>query len=182
MARPARGLAGDPPHPLRAVQPSARRGVDRVPARPGRGGQACAVGAGAHGDPRGGADLSAGHRELRDHSRHRAGCPLGAVGDGGGLKVRRARSRDRRAVGRPGEPRLHRDAAAGSRRRAIGRAGLAGAAERRCEFERRADALAARERAVAAASVRSASSGRSRVGRRAVPRPRPSARPVEHHP
>ena len=184
MVEPARSAAPDPPHPFRTVQPSARWRVDRFPPRAGRIWKAVAVGAGAHGDPRGGADLSAGPwssgHPPRNHPRHRARRPLGAVGDGGRAEMRGLGSRHRRAVGRPGELGFHRDAAAGGGRRAIGRAGLAGAAERCGEPQRRADALAAGERAVAAASVRSASAGRAGVGRRAVPRPRSSARPVEH--
>ena len=178
---PPAGEEFAPPDPVRTVQPSARWRVDRIPPRPGRIGKTVAVGAGADGDPRGGADLSSRDRRFRHPARHRARCPLGAVGDGGGLKMRRARCRDRRIVGRPGERGFYRDAAAGGRRGAVGRAGVAGAARRGGEPERRADALAGGERAVAAPPVRSARAGRAGVGRRAVPRPRAAARPLDHH-
>ena len=177
LARAAR------PHPLGTVRsPSARRRLGGVPAGADRPKQAAAVGAGPDGDPRSGADLSAGVAANRPHPRHRAGCPLGAVGDGGGVKVRRAVGRDRRAVGRPGEPRFHRDPAAGGRGGAVGSTGLAGAARRKRRFERRSDALASRQPAEPSPSVRPARSRRSGVGCRAVPRPRASARAMEHRP
>ena len=62
----------------------------------------------------------------------------------------------------------------------IGRAVLAGAARRHRESQRRADALADRERAVAGQSARPARAGLAGVGRRAVPRARLAAGPMEH--
>ena len=115
-------------------------GLDWFPHGADRPWPADPVGAGADGDPRGRPGLPAGTRLARLHSRCRAGCPLGAVGDGGGVKVRRLGSRDRRAVGRSGEPRFYRDAAAGGRIGAVGRSGLAGAARRLGESKRGADA------------------------------------------
>ncbi len=192
LQAPSTSYAGPPPpageeflptDPFRSVRrPPARRRLGGIPAGADRSEQAAAMGAGADGDPRGGADLSAGAARNRHPARHRARRPIGAVGDGGGLKVRRAVRRHRRAVGRPGEPRLHRDPAAGGRGGAVGSARLAGAARRKRQFERRADALAGGERALAQPSVRPARSRRSGVGRRAVPRPRLPARPLEHRP
>ena len=170
------------PNPVRALQPPARRRLGRVPARADGERKAVAVGAGPDGDPRVGADLSAGPSVIGHPSRHRPRRPFGAVGDGGGFKVWRAVRRDRRTVGRPGEPRLHRDPAAGGRGGAVGSPRLAGAARRQRQFERRADALAGREPAEPGPSVRPARSRQSGVGRRAVPCPRASAGTVEHRP
>ena len=77
--------------------------------------------------------------------------------------------RDRRNLGRPESARFHRDAAAGGGVGTSRHAVLAGAARRQREPERRADALADCERAVAAQRARSARSGAGRVGRRTVP-------------
>ena len=149
--------------------------------------QAAAVGAGADGDPRGRADLPAGHRRgwwkfWRAHPCHCARCPIGAVGDGGGPKMRRPGSRDRRTVGRPRGARFYRDPAACGCSRTVGRAGLAGAAWRFGQFQRGADALASGECAEPCPSVRSARFWRSGMGRRIVPCTRNAARPVEPGP
>ena len=78
--------------------------------------------------------------------------------------------RDRRIVGRSAGARLHRDTAAGGRGGAQRHAMLAGARRRRGEFERRADALADRKRAVVDEQARPARAGPAGVGRGAVPR------------
>ena len=72
------------------------------------------------------------------------------------------------------------DPAAGGRGRAVGRAGLAGAAWRFSEFERRADALADRQPAEPRPSIRPAGAGSAGLERGTVPGARLSARPVEH--
>ena len=144
--------------------------------------EAGAVGPGADGDPRIGADPSARARPCRNPSRRGARRPLGAVGDGGRRKMRRPLRSDRRVVRRPGGARLHRDSPAGGRLGARPGAVLAGSARRPCEFERRADALAAGERAVARQSARCTGAGAAGLGCRAVPLPRSAARPLEHRP
>ena len=87
--------------------------------------------------------------------------------------------RDRRNLGRPARARLHRDAAAGGRGGTQRHAVLAGAAGRYGEPERREDALADRECAVAGERARPARAGSAGVGRRAVPRARNAAGAVE---
>jgi hypothetical protein len=74
-----------------------------------------------------------------------------------------------RAVGRPPRARLHRDAAAGGRVGTQQHALLAGSARRPCQPQWRTDALADRERAIAARRARSTRPGNAGVGRRAVP-------------
>ena len=87
---------------------------------------------------------------------------------------------DRRIVGRPREPGLHRDAAAGGRCRAIESAVLAGAAGGDGKPQRRTDALADREHAEHRQPARSACFGLACLGSGAVPGAWISARPLEH--
>ena len=75
-------------------------------------------------------------------------------------------------VGRPASARLHRDSAAGGRLGAVWRRLLAGAARRPGQSQRRPDALADRERALARQRARSPRSGSAGMGRRPVPRTR----------
>ena len=169
------------PDPVRAVRRApARWRLGRVPPRAARHGQALAVGAGAHGDPRERASPPAGAPDAEPHPCRGARRTRRAVGDGGGRKMRRPLLRDRRDLGRPQEPRLHRDPAARGRVGAVGRALLAGSPRRPGEFERSANALAHRERTVAAQCVGRAGAGHSRLGRRAVPGEGNAARPLEH--
>lgn len=156
----------------------ARRRLGGLPAAAGRLIQAAFVGPGPDGDPRIGAHLSARARCPRHRPCRSARCPLGAMGDGGGVKVRRPVCRRRRIVGRPASAGFHRDAAACGRRRAKRRFLLAGAAGRNREPQRRADALAAGKPAIAAPPARSASAGGGGVGRRTVPGAGVSARPL----
>ncbi len=168
-------------HPVRTLRcPSARFGLGRVPAGAGRDGQTPAVGAGPHGDPRKRADPSVGAADAKSHpcrGTRRARC---AVGDGGGRKMRLPVSRRRRIMGRPARARFHRHAAAGGCRGAQRHALLAGAARRHCELERRADALASRERAVAFEPTRRSGAGIAGLGCGTVPGARNAARPVGH--
>ena len=171
------------PHPLRAVRRKpARRWMGGVPARAGRKREAAALGAGADGDPRIGAHSSAGSSLAEPHPCRGARRPRCAVGDGRGPKMRRSFMRDRRDLGRPQGARLHRDPAAGGCVGAQRHTLLAGAAWRHGEPQRRSDALAGRERAVIDQSTRSASTGASRLGRRAVPRTWIAAGAMERHP
>ena len=169
------------PHPLRAFcRASPRRRLGRVPAGAARHIEAAAVGAGADGDPGKRARPSAGASHAKYHPCRGARHARRAVRDGGGTKMRRALGRHRRDLGRSARARLHRDAAACGRVGAVRRAVLAGPARRQRQSERRADALADRERAVAPQRSRSESAGSAGVGCRAVPRPWRSAGPVEH--
>lgn len=86
--------------------------------------------------------------------------------------MHRALRRDRRNLGRPQSARLHRDEAAGGGLGTQRHSVLAGAARRRSGFERGADALADRERAIPLQRSRSARTGSIGVGCRAVPRAR----------
>ena len=175
------------PHPVRAVcRASARCRLDRLPARAGRSRKAGAVGPAANGDPRKRAGLSARPRFERaqpgNHPRRGARRPRRAVGDGGGLKMRRPVLRDRRAVGRSGSARLHRDSTVGGGGGTQPHTLLAGAARGNCELKRRADALADREHAQHRQPARPTSAGAGSVGRRAVPGSRNGARAVDAHP
>ena len=87
--------------------------------------------------------------------------------------------RDRRIVGRPARARLHCDAApcgrVGTERHAL----LARAAWRKCELERREDALADRIRAVAGERARRTRAGDSVVGFGSVSGARVCARSMD---
>ena len=181
MVRARRGAAAGPRDAQRTVrrQPAGRR-RDRLPAQPASPGrQAVAVGAGADGDPRGRTDLSAGVAGVRTHPCLRARRPRYAVGDGRGASMHGPRRGDRRIVGRPGRARLHRHAAPRGGGRAQRSDGVAGAAWRQRQFERRADALAGGKRKQPGAPAQPQSAGRGGVGVRAVPRARVCAGAVE---
>ena len=186
LPTPSTTFGGSPPppgedqDPFRAVPyASARRRLGGVPARAARHRKAAAVGAGAHGDPRERARPSARARYAKPYSCRGARRARRAVGDGGGGKMRLPLRRDRRNLGRPSGARLHRDAAARGGVRAQRHALLAGPARRDGEPQRRTDALADREHAVAHERARSESAGAASLGRRAVPSARVPARPVE---
>ena len=169
------------PHPVRSVRRDpARFGLGRLPAGWDRPVEAGAVDPGADGDPRIGAGLPAGARACRNPPRRGPRCPQRAVGNGGGGKMLGPLRRDRRAVWRPGGARLHRDSAAGGRIGAESGAVLAGARGRQRQPQRRADALAHRQRAVACQPARLARAGAAGLGCRAVPCAWGSARPLEH--
>ena len=85
----------------------------------------------------------------------------------------------RRDLGRSPSARLHRDAPARGRVGAIRRSLLAGAARRFSEPQRRSNALADRECAIAHQSIRSASARLAGMGRGAVPGTRFAAGPLE---
>jgi len=87
--------------------------------------------------------------------------------------------RDRRSVRRPGRARFHRDAAAGGRLRAVERTLLAGAAWRRREPQRSADAVAGHKRSVAFELTRYAGARLAVVGRRIVPGAQRASRPMD---
>ncbi len=118
---------------------------------------------------RAGASIRRACRPAEPHPCRGARCPRRLVGDGGGAEMQRALLRDRRIVGRPARPRLHRDAAACRRCRAVRRGRLFDSAGRPRQSQRRADALADRERGVAAEPARPARAGSARLGRRSVP-------------
>ena len=88
--------------------------------------------------------------------------------------------RDRRIVGRSARSRLYRDAAAGGRFGTERNAVLARPAWRHAEPQRRPDALADRECAIAAQRARPPRSGSAGMGRRSVPCARHASRLLEH--
>ena len=88
--------------------------------------------------------------------------------------------RDRRIMGRSGRARFHSHEAPGGRVGAHEGLLLAGASKRNGEPERRAYAMANRQRAIAGQPVRRASARVAGLGCRAVPRPGNATRPVEH--
>ncbi len=162
-----------PANPGRTVRLlPARRQLGGFPARPAGPRPPFAVGAGADGDPGGRASVSAGICFCRPHPCRGARFQGRAVGHGGGLKMRRDRRRDRRAVGRPGSAGFYRDAAAGGGGRAAWRGGVASAAWRLRELERCAAALAGGKRAELAPSAQPACAGDGGVGCRIVSRAR----------
>ena len=172
-----RAAAADSLRTLRRT--SARRRLGGVLGCAGRHRKTTAVGAGADGHPRKRTHPPARASFAKSHPRRGARCTRCAVGDGGGGKMLGPLLCDRRDLGRPARARLHRDPAACGRFGAVGRTVLAGAAGRNREPQRRADALADRERAFAAQRARPARARNSGVGRRAVPRERHAARPLE---
>lgn len=93
--------------------------------------------------------------------------------------MRRALGRNRRDLGRPEVSRLHRHATVGRGVRAKRNAMLARPLGRYCELERRSDALANRELAIAVQRSRPSRIGHACVGRRAVPGARNAAGPME---
>jgi len=94
--------------------------------------------------------------------------------------MRGAFLRHRRIVGRPQGARFHRDTAARGRFGAVRRDRLFDSAWRPRQSQWGADALADCEYAVTTQPARSASAGIAGVGCRAVPRPRITARALEH--
>ena len=94
------------------------------------------------------------------------------VGDGGRAAMLGAGRGDRRDLGRPQGARFHRHAAAGGRRRAQRRGGVAGPARRPRQSERGADALARGQRAEPGPPARPQGAGGGAVGRRTVSRAR----------
>ena len=90
--------------------------------------------------------------------------------------------RDRRIVGRPPRARFHRDTPAGGCIGAQRHALLVDPARRDGESQRRADAVADCEHAIAPEFARSACAGIADMGRGAVPRPRLAARPMVARP
>jgi len=168
------------PQPLRAVHRlPPRLWLGRLSYRASRPLEARAVGSGADGHPRIGPGPPAGPGWPRPSPRRSARRSHGAVGDGGGRKMRRPLGRDRRAVGRPGGARLYRHPAARGRLGAQPSAVLAGTDCRGREPQRRTHALAARKRAVARPPVRPARAGPAGLERRAVPGTRRSARKMD---
>ena len=171
------------PHPVGAVRrASARWRLGRIPAGAAGDQQADALGPGPDGDPRERAHPSAWPSFGRSHPRRGTGRTRCAVGDGGGRKMRGSFGRHRRDLGRSQGARLHCDAEARGRIGALGRRLLAGQARRDGKFERSADALADRERAVLDQPARRPRARVSGMGRRAVSRSRNAARAMEHHP
>ena len=88
--------------------------------------------------------------------------------------------RHRRAVGRSHRARLHLDEAARGGFGTEPRPLLAGAARRKGEPQRRSDALADRQRAVARQFAERTSTGAAGMGRRAVPCARNAAGQMGH--
>ena len=169
------------PHPFGTVRRAPpRRGLDRVPARPGRHFETVALGAGPNGDPRVRPDPSARASDAQPHPCRNARCARCAVGDGGRRKMFRLVLCDRRDLGRPTSARFHRDTPARGRCRTVGSALLAGAARRFGESRRSANALAGCKRALPAQSARCPSSGFVRMGRGSVSRSRFAAGPLDH--
>ena len=177
---PARSVSSNP---LRAIRGEfARWRLGRFPAAPTRRSQTCALGSGADGDHRGGADPSGGARPGGTHPRRGARRRRCLVGDGGGPSVLVAKRRHRRDPGRPEGPRLHRHPPAGGGGGALASALLAGAPRRHRQFERRAHALADRQQPVLGPLLRSESAGLAGMGRRIVPRARLRAGTLERRP
>ena len=170
-------------HPQRNIlHASARRWVGGLSALAGRLGEALAMGARADGDPGRRPNPSAGLSFREPHPCRGARCAVGAVGDGGGRKMRRFVRRHRRIVGRSRSARLHRHAAARGRFGTIGRAVLAGPARRHREPQRCADAVAGRQPSLARQSARPARAGAECLGCRAVPGARLCPWSLEHRP
>jgi len=170
-------------YPLRAVRGApARRRMGGVSAGAARPGQTFAVGAGADGDPGKRTDPSAGAARARAHPCRGPRREGRAVGDGGGVKMRRALGRDRRDLGRPARARFYRDAAACRRFGAVWRGRLFDSARRPRQFERRAHALADRIRPFACQRAGFKGAGHARVGRRIVSCPGNAARTLERRP
>ncbi len=168
------------PHLVGAVcGPSSRRRLGGLPAGPGRARQAFAVGPGPNGNPRKRARPSSRPADAEPHPHRDPRRARRAVGDGGRRKMRRAFSSDRRNLGRPQAARLHRDPAAGGRVGTQRHAVLAGAAWRHAQPQRSPNALADRERAVAAQSARRAGIRIAGVGRGPVPRAGHAARTLD---
>jgi len=159
-----------PANPLRAVrgEPAGRR-LGRLPVAPDRRRQACAVDPGADGDHGGRSRPPGGAWGQGPHPCRGTRCARCPVGNGGGPQMLFFERRHRRNLGRPDEPRLHRNPAAGSRGGAAAGTLLAGATVWHGQSQWRADALADRQRPVAAACLRPESAGNSRLGRGAVP-------------
>ena len=150
-----------PPDPVRAVFGERAMWGGRGFAAADRCFAAVAVGPGPHGDPRIGAHPPARAPLAEPGPRRGARRARCAVGDGGGGKMRRAVGRDRRIVGRPARARLHRDAAAGGRRRAQRSRGFPDPARRACQSER-GRGCAGGSRARPASPIRSTRARRAR--------------------
>ena len=162
------------PHALGAVRlaPAGWRRLGRVPAGAARLLEAFAVGAGSDGHSRKRTSPPAGPPHPGPHPCRGARCKGRAMGDGGRGKMLLPLGRDRRNLGRPQSARLYRDEATGRGVGAKRHALLARAPGRNGEPQRRANAVANRERTVIAQRSRLESAGSARMGCRAVPRAR----------
>jgi len=171
------------PHAFRTVRRSSpRRRLGGLPARSARFGKTPPVGPGADGHPGERPDPPTGPPFQKAHPCRGAGRPRRPVGDGGGSKMHCALRRHRRDLGRPPSARLHRDETAGGGLGAKRHSVLAGAAGRRCGFERGTDALADRERSIPFQRFRWSSAGSIGVGCRAVSRAWIAARTLDRCP
>ena len=171
------------PHPVGNFRRASRRWrMGRLPPCAARSCKAAAVGAGSDGNPRKRANPPSRLTRAQPHPCRDARRSRRAMGNGGGLKMRRALRRHRRDLGRSQSARLHRHAAARRRVRAVWRGSLHDSAGRPRQFERGAHAMADRERAVSTQCFRSEGAGAAGMGCRAVPRPGNAAGPLEHRP
>lgn len=155
---------------------STRWRLDRIFTGTARAREAAALGAGPNGDPGERTRPPARAADRKSHSCRSARCQGCVVGDGGRAKMFLPLGRRRGIVGRPQNARFYRDPPAricfGAQRHAL----LAGTTWRPCKFKRRPNALAGRQRAVAKKRARSACARFVRLGCRAVPGARISAR------